>query len=92
MISALFALLLGQNQGQAQIIQQQPQPGFDPPIQTSMGPMKASTANHHDVKVNVLSTDTFVSVKDVGDSQVVMVYRVDQFGKAQLLHKARFYY
>jgi hypothetical protein len=57
-----------------------------------MGPMNMAMAGHHDLRISVLSSDSFVTVKDVGDSQVVMVYRVDQHGKVQLFHRARFYY
>lgn len=39
-----------------------------------------------------LSPDTFVSVKDHGDSQTVMVYKVDDQGKVRLTHKAKFFY
>ncbi|MCC6811626.1 MAG: hypothetical protein IT381_29620 [Deltaproteobacteria bacterium] len=92
-ISFSGAALAADAQGQAGTIVQPP-PNPPPPqmLQTQMGPMSMALAGHHDVRVNVLSTDTFVVVKDVGDSQVVMVYRVDQHGKVQLLHRARFYY
>lgn len=84
----------GDTQGQAaQIVSTQNQtPAAPQMLQTQMGPMNLAMAGHHDVNVSVLSADTFVVVKDVGDSQVVMVYRVDQHGKVQLLHRARFYY
>ncbi len=39
-----------------------------------------------------LSPDTFVSVKDHGDSQTVMIYKVDDQGKVRLTHKAKFFY
>lgn len=63
-----------------------------PPMQSSMGPIMAQHAAHHDVRVHGISGDAFVVIKDVGDSQIVMVYRVDAAGKVQLSHKARFYY
>jgi hypothetical protein len=86
--------LAADTQGQAATVisPQTPAPTAPQMLQTQMGPMPMALAGHHDVKVSVLSTDTFVVVKDVGDSQVVMVYRVDQHGKVQLLHRARFYY
>ena len=86
----LLALLLiaADVQGQAQVVTTQP----TGTLQTQMGPMNLAMAGHHDVNVSVLSADTFVVVKDVGDSQVVMVYRVDSHGKVQLMHRARFYY
>jgi hypothetical protein len=93
LLVALALAAPGETQGQAtQIVSTQQQPQAPQMLQTQMGPMNMALAGHHDVKVNVLSTDTFVVVKDVGDSQVVMVYRVDQNGKVQLLHRARFYY
>lgn len=39
-----------------------------------------------------LSPDTFVSVKDHGDSQTIMIYKVDDQGKVRLTHKAKFFY
>lgn len=90
----IFALLLiaADVQGQAQTVISPPTTPPTGTLQTQMGPMNLAYAGHHDVKVNVLSADTFVVVKDVGDSQVVMVYRVDTHGKVQLMHRARFYY
>ncbi len=61
-------------------------------LTTSMGPVNASAANQHDVRVNTLANDTFVVVKDVTDSQIVFIYRVDQLGKVTLSDKKRFYY
>ncbi len=61
-------------------------------LQTSMGPVNVNAANDHDVRVNTLANDTFVVVKDVTDSQIVFVYRVDQLGKVTLADKKRFYY
>jgi hypothetical protein len=90
MILALLLLAADVVQGQAQTVTTTPPPTGT--MQTQMGPMNLAFAGHHDVNVNVLSADTFVVVKDVGDSQVVMVYRVDTHGKVQLMHRARFYY
>ncbi len=39
-----------------------------------------------------INDETFVSVKDHGDSQTVIVYKVDEKGVARLTHKARFFY
>lgn len=90
---ALFSLMLlgAPETGQATIVQSNTP---TPPqiLQTQMGPMNMAMAGHHDIRVNVLSSDLFVVVKDVGDSQVVMTYRVDPQGKVQLVHRARFYY
>ena len=91
MISVLFALAFAQPTGGATMISPAPvQPQL--PIQTSMGPVQYALGSHHDVQVTVLSNDTMVVVKDIGDSQIVMVYRVDATHKVQLMHKARFFY
>jgi hypothetical protein len=92
MIAVLFALALGQSQGQATIISPPPPAQPQLPIQTSMGPVNYALGSHHDLQVSVLSNDTMVVVKDVGDSQIVMVYRIDPAHKVQLVHKARFFY
>ncbi|MFH1810798.1 MAG: hypothetical protein ABIJ09_18795 [Pseudomonadota bacterium] len=42
--------------------------------------------------VAALPPDTVVSIKDHGDSQTVMVYKLDDKGVARLTHKARFFY
>ena len=39
-----------------------------------------------------INDETFVSIKDHGDSQTVIVYKVDDKGVARLTHKARFFY
>lgn len=39
-----------------------------------------------------LNDDTFVSLKDHGDSQTVIVYKVDDKGTARQTHKAKFFY
>ena len=46
----------------------------------------------YQMQTGVLSADTFVSVKDQGDSQTVLVYKVDDQGKVRLTHKAKFFY
>lgn len=97
--AAGFALAQSQNQpaptGQANIlIAQQPvaQPMGTVNLTTSMGPVNAIAAQQHDIRVNTMANDTFVVVKDVTDSQIVFVYRVDQLGKVSLADKKRFYY
>ena len=39
-----------------------------------------------------LTDDTFVSLKDHGDSQTVIVYKIDDKGTARQTHKAKFFY
>ena len=61
-------------------------------VTTSMGPVNSLAMQQHDIRVNTMANDTFVVVKDVTDSQIVFVYRVDQLGKVSLADKKRFYY
>ncbi|MBN2358864.1 MAG: hypothetical protein JXR83_05380 [Deltaproteobacteria bacterium] len=42
--------------------------------------------------VQDIGDDTFISLKDHGDSQTVIVYKVDDKGMARLTHKAKFFY
>lgn len=43
-------------------------------------------------QVTALSADTFVTVKDGGDAQVVSVFKLDPQGINRLSHKAKFFY
>jgi hypothetical protein len=61
-------------------------------VSTAMGPVNSAAAQQHDIRVNTLANDTFVVVKDVSDSQIVFIYRVDPLGKVSLADKKRFYY
>ena len=89
-----YALAQNQNQlapqGQANIVMQQQMGTAN--MTTSMGPVNGIAAQQHDIRVNTMANDTFVVVKDVTDSQIVFVYRVDQLGKVSLADKKRFYY
>ncbi|MEW5854747.1 MAG: hypothetical protein AB2A00_38580 [Myxococcota bacterium] len=42
--------------------------------------------------VTALAADTFVTVKDHGDSQTVSVFKIDAKGINHLTHKAKFFY
>jgi hypothetical protein len=42
--------------------------------------------------VQGLNDDTFISLKDHGDAQTVIIYKVDEKGIARLTHKAKFFY
>ncbi|GAB4288851.1 MAG: hypothetical protein Kow0090_01220 [Myxococcota bacterium] len=59
--------------------EQSPSP---PPFQRIMGEMR----------VAALATDAYIVVKDHGDSQTVMLYRVSEGGGMAMVHKARFLY
>jgi hypothetical protein len=60
--------------------------------QSSALPAIPKTTLSEPATVQALSEDTFVAVKDHGDSQTVIVYKVDDKGAARLTHKARFFY
>lgn len=42
--------------------------------------------------IQALAADTLVTVKDHGESQTIIVYKVDAKGTARLTHKAKFFY
>lgn len=52
----------------------------------------ARAGDHAPAKLQALNADTFVSIKDHGESQTVIVYKVDDKGTARLTHKAKFFY
>ena len=39
-----------------------------------------------------LAADTFVSIKDHGDSQTILVYKIDELGNVRLTSKKKFMY
>lgn len=76
-------------------IQQVPQTVEPSPVQPSVGTVLTQVQRPQQTTTNSLvslSPDTFVSVKDHGDSQTVMIYKVDDQGKVRLTHKAKFFY
>jgi Flp pilus assembly protein CpaB len=44
------------------------------------------------ITTTALSADTFVSVKDQGDSQTVLIYKVDDQGNVRLTSKKKYMY
>ena len=78
----------GQEEPRAVLV---PQQGTPPPAAASSG-MKALAAERQELHVTALSADTFVTVKDHGDSQTVSVFKVDPRGQVHLGQKARFFY
>jgi predicted PurR-regulated permease PerM len=68
--------------------QVQPQPAAVGTVLTQMPKPQQTSTN----SLVSLAPDTFVSVKDHGDSQTVMIYKVDDQGKVRLTHKAKFFY
>jgi len=66
---------------------QQPQPAVGTVLTQMPKPQQTNTNS-----LVSLAPDTFVSVKDHGDSQTVMIYKVDDQGKVRLTHKAKFFY
>ncbi len=77
-------------------VQQVPQTTEVPVVQQpSVGTVLTQVPKPQQTNTNSLvslSPDTFVSVKDHGDSQTVMIYKVDDQGKVRLTHKAKFFY
>lgn len=76
-------------------VQQIPQTVETAPVQPAVGTVLTQVQKPQQTNTNSLvslSPDTFVSVKDHGDSQTVMIYKVDDQGKVRLTHKAKFFY
>ncbi|MGC8926399.1 MAG: hypothetical protein ACP5QK_00585 [Myxococcota bacterium] len=76
-------------------VQQIPQTVEQSPVQPAVGTVLTQVQKPQQTSTNSLvslSPDTFVSVKDHGDSQTVMIYKVDDQGKVRLTHKAKFFY
>jgi len=82
-------------QGAVQVQAATPAPQAAPQVTTAaVGQVLSQTSAEKNSTAGLtpLSPDTFVSVKDHGDSQTVMVYKVDDQGKVRLTHKAKFFY
>jgi len=63
-----------------------------PPIMTQPIGMGSSGHSAASVTLTTLSADTFASVKDHGDSQTVLIYKVDEQGNVRLTSKKKFIY
>ncbi|MBI3073676.1 MAG: hypothetical protein HYY84_16315 [Deltaproteobacteria bacterium] len=64
-----------------------PAAAAQPPV-TALPPAKAGL----DFKLAALSSETFVMVKDQGDYQTVIVYKVSPTGKVQQTDRRNFFY
>jgi len=84
-VSAIAGAVIGAALTAAAVAWAQPQP-------PAAGEALARKSAVPPASVESLSPDTFVSVKDHGSSQTVIVYKVDDKGMARLTHKAKFFY
>ncbi|MBI5497697.1 MAG: hypothetical protein HY904_22000 [Deltaproteobacteria bacterium] len=54
--------------------------------------MRALPPDQQHLHVQALAADTFITVKDHGDSQTVSVFKLDPKGINHMTHKAKFFF
>jgi hypothetical protein len=69
-----------------------PPPGAPLSVPLTPPPPGGGSSNGCGLQLTALAADTFVTVKDSGDSQTVSVFKVDPNGTNRLSHKAKFFY
>ncbi|MFA6032653.1 MAG: hypothetical protein WC889_07130 [Myxococcota bacterium] len=71
------------------------QPPPPPPVTVMpqiMAAPVAQASHGSSLTTTALAADTFVSIKDHGDSQTILVYKIDELGNVRLTSKKKFMY